>query len=224
MSVSVTIYPLQLGFDGGGMENSIMKTPALLITASVSAPMKDRSARVGLHPGHPLLVLKLCEDGPPAGAHALTPTQTLCTQLLKEGWSQRGLWCVHANWESLHAEESSQLGGEWNDAHLSSNGHTEEVAKPFFFVVKNGHDSRGHSLSLSLARGNVGSHSACLSQGALPAHLQPWPHVAPVIPAPEASSEQRLCPQRRRMVCFDGRIINVPQLHSCKIPGETRRV
>ena len=131
------------------MANSIMKTSALLITTSVVAPAKDRSARMGLHPSHLLLVLKLCEDGPPAGVPTLTPTQTLCTRLLKKGWSQRGLCCVCASWKFLHAGESSQLGGEWDNAHPSSNVHAEEVAKLFFFVVKNGHDRRGRSLSLS---------------------------------------------------------------------------
>lgn len=80
VSASVTIYPLQRGFDGGGMENSIVKTPALLITTSVLASVKDRSARVGLHPSHLLLVLRLREDGPHSD-----PTQILCTQLPKNG-------------------------------------------------------------------------------------------------------------------------------------------
>lgn len=126
------------------MENSIVKTPALLITTSVLASVKDRSACVGLHPSHLLLVLRLCEDGPHSD-----PTQILCTQLPKTGRSQRGLWCDYAKWKFLHTGESSQLGGEWDSAHPSSSVHPEEEAKLLFFVVKNGQDSRGHSLSLS---------------------------------------------------------------------------
>lgn len=112
VSVSVTIYPLQWGFDEQGMEKSIVKTPALLITISVLAPVKDWPVHVGLHPSHLLQVLKLCEDGLPAGD---PHTQTLCTRL-----TQHGLWCVYTNGEVLHTGESSQLGREWDDAQPSS--------------------------------------------------------------------------------------------------------
>lgn len=128
VSVLVTIYPLQWGFDEQGMEKSIVKTPALLITISILAPVKDRPVHVGLHPSHLLLVLKLCEDGPPAGDPL---TQTLCTCLTQKGWWQHGLWCAYTNGEVLHAGGSSQLGREWDDAQPSSSVHREEVVRLF---------------------------------------------------------------------------------------------
>lgn len=79
----------------------------------------------------------------------LTPHKHSAPSCQKTGRSQRGLRCDYAKWKFLHAGESSQLGGEWDGAHPSSSVHPEEEAKLLFFVVKNGHDSRGHSLSLS---------------------------------------------------------------------------
>lgn len=186
------------------MEKSSMKTPALLIVSL--------STREG--------PISPCGTASQS-SRSLAPTQTLCTRLPKKGWLQRGLWRVYANWTFFaHWREFPAWRGIGRSPSFLQRSHRGGGC----FVVIKGHDSGARSLSWSSARGNAGSRSACLPCGARPAHLQPWPHVAPVIPAPGASSEQRLCPQRRRLVCFDGRIINVPQLHSCKIPGETRRV
>lgn len=76
-------------------------------------------------------------------------------------------------------------------------------------VVKNGQD-----------RGDVAWAKREGTWGA-PCHSPP----ALTWPGPWCSSSKlQLHPQHRRTACFDGRIINVPQLHSCKIPRETRRV
>lgn len=135
VSILVTVYPLQVGFDGGGMENSIKTTPALPIITSVLAPMKDQSAYVGLHSSH-LLLFCLWGWAPSGGSHSDTP-QTLLIRLPKKGWAREYLHQMEmfSHWRELPAgRRMGQCPSSLQCSHRGGGGAG--------FVVKNGHDSR----------------------------------------------------------------------------------
>lgn len=141
VSVSITIYLLQLGFDGGGMEKSTMKPPAQLITTPVLAATKDRSAGAWLHPSHVLLVLKLCKDEPPAEFPTVNPTNTVHPAAEKGLVTVQGLLCpceleIFACWREFPAWRGvGQCPCFLQCAHRRG-------GEAVLFVVKNGHDRR----------------------------------------------------------------------------------
>lgn len=139
---------------------------------------------------------------------------------LQQGFAGGGLentsWrCVYSIWKFLH---SSWLGGEWDNAHPSVNITQRRWRSCWYLLSKMEMPAgaTGWAKPVGMWAGTV---HAC--PGSCASSPPPWPHTAPGTAALSPAPAAALC---RRKACFDSRIMNVPQLHSCKIPGETRHV
>lgn len=67
----------------------------------------------------------VCEDGLPVGVPTLTPHKHCSSGCQKRA----GLGSIYTRWKCFHTGESSQLEGEWDNAHPPSSVHTEEVVE-----------------------------------------------------------------------------------------------
>lgn len=126
---------------------------------------------------NPALYPEMWKPKPSSSESLLCSQFAHCSQgLLEEGWRTASRWCVYSSWKFLH---SSQLGGEWENAHPPVNNHTEKVAK---LLPLSKMEMPAGATAWAQA---VGMWAATLHAcpGSCASSPPPWPHTAPAAPA-----------------------------------------